>query len=177
MPTPDDATHQHTAGSPRNNGTAPDDERGTSFWTRQARDWTPQDCYDMLFVPEENGQDPPEVRTREFWTDPRHAPLLARIREDPLLWKATRQRARALHMHFDLEAFLDAWLLQYGETPRDRTTPAAPRAPTVPWTGELPDSDYTNALALVREYGVDLRYCHPWTHWLLWTGTPTTSAR
>jgi len=33
----------------------------------------------------------------------------------------------------------------------------------------LPYSDYTNALALVRHHGQDLRYCYPWKSWLVWT--------
>jgi len=33
----------------------------------------------------------------------------------------------------------------------------------------LPYSDYTNALALVRDHGQDLRYCYPWKSWLVWT--------
>ena len=35
----------------------------------------------------------------------------------------------------------------------------------------LPYSDYTNALAFVRQHGQDLRYCYPWKSWLVWTGT------
>jgi len=35
----------------------------------------------------------------------------------------------------------------------------------------LPYSDYTNACALVRAHGQDLRYCWPWGRWLVWTGT------
>jgi putative DNA primase/helicase len=35
----------------------------------------------------------------------------------------------------------------------------------------LPLSDYTNALAFVRNHGQDLRYCYPWKAWLVWTGT------
>jgi putative DNA primase/helicase len=35
----------------------------------------------------------------------------------------------------------------------------------------LPYSDYTNAIAFVRDHGQDLRYCYPWKEWLLWTGT------
>jgi putative DNA primase/helicase len=34
----------------------------------------------------------------------------------------------------------------------------------------LPYSDYTNALAFVREHGQDLHYCYPWKSWLVWTG-------
>ena len=37
--------------------------------------------------------------------------------------------------------------------------------------GALPYSDYTNALAFVREHGQALRYCYPWKSWLVWTGT------
>jgi putative DNA primase/helicase len=37
--------------------------------------------------------------------------------------------------------------------------------------GPLPYSDYTNALAFVRDHGQDLRYCYPWKSWLVWTGT------
>ena len=37
--------------------------------------------------------------------------------------------------------------------------------------GALPWSDYTNALALVRNHGPNLRYCYPWKSWLVWTGT------
>ena len=35
----------------------------------------------------------------------------------------------------------------------------------------LPYSDYTNALAFVRDHGTNLRYCYPWNAWLVWTGT------
>jgi putative DNA primase/helicase len=35
----------------------------------------------------------------------------------------------------------------------------------------LPYSDYTNALAFVRDHGHNLRYCYPWNAWLVWTGT------
>ena len=35
----------------------------------------------------------------------------------------------------------------------------------------LPYSDYTNALAFVRDHGPTLRYCYPWNAWLVWTGT------
>jgi P4 family phage/plasmid primase-like protien len=35
----------------------------------------------------------------------------------------------------------------------------------------LPYSDYTNALALVREHGEGLHYCYPWKSWLVWTDT------
>ena len=35
----------------------------------------------------------------------------------------------------------------------------------------LPYSDYTNALAFVRDHGANLRYCYPWQSWLVWTGT------
>jgi putative DNA primase/helicase len=35
----------------------------------------------------------------------------------------------------------------------------------------LPYSDYTNALAMVRDHGQALRYCYPWKSWLVWTGT------
>jgi len=45
-------------------------------------------------------------------------------------------------------------------------SPALPRSPHA-----LPYSDYTNALALVRDHGQDLRYCFPWKSWLVWTGT------
>jgi len=35
----------------------------------------------------------------------------------------------------------------------------------------LPLSDYTNALAFVRDHQQDVRYCEAWKKWLLWTGT------
>jgi putative DNA primase/helicase len=35
----------------------------------------------------------------------------------------------------------------------------------------LPYSDYTNALAFVRDHGQVLRYCYAWKSWLVWTGT------
>jgi P4 family phage/plasmid primase-like protien len=35
----------------------------------------------------------------------------------------------------------------------------------------LPYSDYTNALEFVRDHGTQLRYCHLWGKWLVWTGT------
>jgi putative DNA primase/helicase len=44
--------------------------------------------------------------------------------------------------------------------------PADNRAPDA-----LPFSDYSNAVAFVREHGANLRYCYPWGKWLTWTGT------
>jgi putative DNA primase/helicase len=35
----------------------------------------------------------------------------------------------------------------------------------------LPYTDVWNAKRLVRAYGDDLRYLHPWKSWLTWTGT------
>jgi putative DNA primase/helicase len=35
----------------------------------------------------------------------------------------------------------------------------------------LPWSDYSNALALVRDQGQNIRYCYAWKSWLVWTGT------
>lgn len=43
--------------------------------------------------------------------------------------------------------------------------------PRTSFSGALPYSDYTNALALVRDHGQKLRYCYPWKSWLVWTGT------
>ena len=49
---------------------------------------------------------------------------------------------------------------------RNGETPAPPdKAPPLPY------SDYTNALAFVRDHGDNLRYCYPWHAWLVWTGT------
>lgn len=65
-----------------------------------------------------------------------------------------------------------------GDTPvwtsTARLTPARGTPPTgtpAPEDGPLPYSDYTNACALVRAHGQDLRYCHPWHVWLTWTGS------
>src|SRR6266566_3023228 len=50
--------------------------------------------------------------------------------------------------------------------------PADPARPSVASTDpKLPWSDYTNALALVREHGADLRYCFLWKAWLVWVVT------
>jgi putative DNA primase/helicase len=35
----------------------------------------------------------------------------------------------------------------------------------------LPLSDYTNALAFVKDHGKDIRYCEAWKKWVLWTDT------
>lgn len=35
---------------------------------------------------------------------------------------------------------------------------------------QLPHTDRGNAQRLVIEHGRDLRYCHPWNKWLVWTG-------
>lgn len=35
----------------------------------------------------------------------------------------------------------------------------------------LPYSDYTNALAMVRDHGQNIRFCYPWGKWLRWTRT------
>jgi putative DNA primase/helicase len=52
-----------------------------------------------------------------------------------------------------------------GDPPQDNTVATDDPA------GALPYSDYTNALALVREHGQHLRYCYAWKSWLVWTGT------
>jgi putative DNA primase/helicase len=54
---------------------------------------------------------------------------------------------------------------------RNGTTPDASVTPPSAEERALPLSDYTNALAFVREHGQDLRYCFPWKSWLIWTGT------
>ena len=36
---------------------------------------------------------------------------------------------------------------------------------------EIRETDLGNARRLVRLYSGDLRYCHPWKKWLIWTGT------
>lgn len=36
---------------------------------------------------------------------------------------------------------------------------------------ELPLSDYTNALAFVKDHGLNLHYCYPWKKFLVWNGT------
>ena len=54
------------------------------------------------------------------------------------------------------------------------TPPPAPPTAGPPRSGTeppLPYSDYTNALAFVRDHGQDLRYCFPWQSWLVWTGS------
>jgi putative DNA primase/helicase len=44
--------------------------------------------------------------------------------------------------------------------------------PETPSTDQpLPYSDFTNAVRFVSEHGQDLRYCYPWSSWLVWTGT------
>ena len=55
---------------------------------------------------------------------------------------------------------LDATKRRNGET----AGPAG-KEPTLPY------SDYTNALAFVRDHGQHLRYCYPWSSWFVWTGT------
>lgn len=45
------------------------------------------------------------------------------------------------------------------------------------WKGSLQDeggfhlTDMGNAERLVHRYGLDLRYCYPWSRWLVWDGT------
>jgi putative DNA primase/helicase len=67
-----------------------------------------------------------------------------------------------------LLTLIDETPLWYDEpTPSARPSPPGGEEQDTP----LPYSDYTNALALVREHGEDLRYCHPWGKWLRWSGT------
>jgi putative DNA primase/helicase len=67
-----------------------------------------------------------------------------------------------------LEALAAATAAQNRAPPVSATTPT-PSATASPIP--LPYSDYTNAVALVRAYGQDFRYCYPWKRWLVWTGT------
>jgi putative DNA primase/helicase len=54
---------------------------------------------------------------------------------------------------------------------RNGTTPDTPAPPPSAAERSLPLSDYTNALAFVRDHGHRLHYCYPWKTWLIWTGT------
>ena len=55
---------------------------------------------------------------------------------------------------------------------RNGPTPHTPGAQSGDANGPpLPLSDYTNALAFVREHGQDLRYCEQWGKWLVWSTT------
>jgi putative DNA primase/helicase len=55
--------------------------------------------------------------------------------------------------------------------PVNGTHPADIRPQTTGDDGPFPYSDYTNACALVRAHGQDIRYCWPWHTWLVWTET------
>jgi len=41
-------------------------------------------------------------------------------------------------------------------------------APREPWGKTYERSDLGNAERLIREYGNEMRYCHPWKQWLVW---------
>jgi P4 family phage/plasmid primase-like protien len=74
-----------------------------------------------------------------------------------------------------LEAERQDWLETRATMAVSHTSP--PPAGTIPKNAPastepaLPYSDYTNAVAFVRDHGTRLRYCHPWGKWLVWTGT------
>lgn len=63
-----------------------------------------------------------------------------------------------------------------GEPPEDWEPDDAgsgPGGPSMPADGEPPPIHYTdlgNARRLVAAHGHDLRYCHPWSSWLVWDG-------
>jgi putative DNA primase/helicase len=68
----------------------------------------------------------------------------------------------------ELEALAAATAAQNGTSPVSAATPT-PSATASPIP--MPYSDYPNAVALVRAYGQDFRFCYPWKRWLVWTGT------
>ena len=55
--------------------------------------------------------------------------------------------------------------------PDDAPRPRKGAAPPTDAETKLPYSDYTNALAFVRDHGENLRFCYAWNAWLVWTGT------
>jgi putative DNA primase/helicase len=71
-------------------------------------------------------------------------------------------------------AWLDAQIQQAHDAAQDaqqhQNGATAPMEKTEP-EPVLPYSDFTNARALVRDHGAQLRYCYPWKSWLVWTGT------
>src|SRR5262249_48902563 len=44
------------------------------------------------------------------------------------------------------------------------------KKPVVPNASDLHHTDLGNARRLVQRYGQDLRFCHPWSKWLVWDG-------
>lgn len=67
--------------------------------------------------------------------------------------------------------------LEHGELPEfketrseDPPTPSYKEANRVRPAGLYPFTDTGNAERLVRKFGADLRYCHPWGKWLVWDG-------
>jgi hypothetical protein len=58
-------------------------------------------------------------------------------------------------------------------TPKGRGFPRQTKTPPGA-KRELPNtplSDVVNAEELVERHGKDMRYCHPWSKWLVWIGT------
>ena len=82
------------------------------------------------------------------------------------LQKATKKTLRVLRE--DWKAFCQAHdALVKGPSQRRNGAHAGASGDERP----LPWSDYTNALAFVKEHGAKVHYCYPWKAWLVWTGT------
>jgi P4 family phage/plasmid primase-like protien len=92
----------------------------------------------------------------------RECPQWGTIKSPIVLGMASRRRARVAETQ-DAPA-------RESTPPRDeRIDGTAARPARDP--NALPYSDYTNALAFVRDHGANLRYCYPWGKWLAWSGT------
>src|SRR2546422_1308895 len=90
------------------------------------------------------------------WCHPEALALLAMFRHDPIMWLSITTYAHKRYVSTRLlTAAVDAHMAE--QTPQRQ--PATPATSTA---DQLPYSDYTNALALVRAHGANLRYCYPW---------------
>jgi putative DNA primase/helicase len=117
-----------------------------------------------------------------FWTqDPEQ---IARLFEQSGLYRAKKwgkrpdYRQRTIYAalayretFYQPTAWLEEQIQQAHPNGSGPTTRAEGEAQDTAQDPPLPLSDYTNALAFVRDHGEDLRYCEAWKKWLIWDGT------
>ncbi len=99
------------------------------------------------------------------WFDTPGLAILAEFRHDAIMWGWITTYAYKRKV---LDSRLTPAVDRYIAKSRPDLKPLTQAIDTV---DHLPLSDYTNAVAVIKEHGENLHYCYPWKSWVVWTGT------
>jgi len=104
-----------------------------------------------------------------FWCGPDEGRISELFRQSALFrskWNRDDYRARTIAKA--LAGRTEFYTPQAHNRHKSNGTPDQAARPAV--NAEIHLTDRGNALRLVQRHGGDLRYCHPWSKWLLWDG-------